>query len=235
MPRKKRKGSIRKPTISNTGFIGSVFIDTEELYEKSRYYFSRKHLQITHHTLNSMLKVISNLFNEQNVPAHLSCVYLKDQKKLGVVLSKNEFSDKEGVAYFINYLKEMRHYIEKDKKDKVDYEIFNTGFIGAVFADIGKFKKFTFDIEMNIIESLIRGIMIPVKELFLENKINCYISGVEMKKENKLGFVLSVKPFDEKRESILYFEEYLIEQGYMEGREEELGPLPIRNLTKEIW
>ncbi len=54
MAQAKRRGRKKQtPIISNTGFIGSVFIDTLELQKKS-YYFARKKLQIVHHVLDGL-------------------------------------------------------------------------------------------------------------------------------------------------------------------------------------
>ena len=47
--------------------------------------------------------------------------------------------------------------------------------------------------------------IIPVKELFLRHNVPAYISTSHLEEQNKLGFVLSVKPYDERAEADLYF------------------------------
>ena len=65
----------------------------------------------------------------------MSCVYLHKQKKIGFVLSTKPFEQSDGVAYFVNYLIEKNFYGGHD--EDVEYqEVFNTGFIGVVFADL---------------------------------------------------------------------------------------------------
>ncbi|MED2729394.1 hypothetical protein P4217_29040, partial [Bacillus thuringiensis] len=81
-PLKRRGRKKQAPIISNTGFIGSVFIDTLELQKKS-YYFARKKLQIVHHVLDGLSGATSALFKEHNISAYMSCVYLHKQKKIG--------------------------------------------------------------------------------------------------------------------------------------------------------
>lgn len=205
------------PTISNTGFIGSVFIDTLELQKKS-YYFARKKLQIVHHVLDGLSDATSSLFSEHNIAAHMSCVYLHKQKKIGFVLSTKPFEQADGVAYFKNYLIEKNFYHDHD----VEYqEVFNTGFIGVVFADLSSIDRFNFDFEMSMLSKLMKDMIIPVKELFLRHNIPAYISTSHLEEQNKLGFVLSVKPYDERAEADLYFEMYLKERGLFIGDEEE--------------
>ncbi|MEJ1517614.1 hypothetical protein ACWKTZ_21055 [Bacillus cereus] len=224
MAQSKRRGRKKKtpPTISNTGFIGAAFADTMELL-KNEYYFARKHMKIAHRVLDGLLQASSLMFQQHDVAAYMSCIYLSKQKKIGIILSTKPFTNKEGESYFINYLKERNHYIGKDK----DYhEIFNTGFIGVVFADLSSIEKYTFSEEISLLKHLFNQMIIPVKELFLQNKVRVYMSGVESSEQNKLGYVLSVKPYDEK-EADLYFIEYLKERGVYEGDEEEIDTIPI--------
>ncbi|MDM5155107.1 hypothetical protein QUF88_15185 [Bacillus sp. DX1.1] len=218
MAQNKRRGRKKHtPTISNTGFIGSVFIDTLELQKKS-YYFARKKLQIVHHVLDGLSDATSSLFSEHNIAAHMSCVYLHKQKKIGFVLSTKPFEQADGVAYFKNYLIEKNFYHDHD----VEYqEVFNTGFIGVVFADLSSIDRFNFDFEMSMLSKLMKDMIIPVKELFLRHNIPAYISTSHLEEQNKLGFVLSVKPYDERAEADLYFEMYLKERGLFIGDEEE--------------
>ncbi len=139
-PLKRRGRKKQTPIISNTGFIGSVFIDTLELQKKS-YYFARKKLQIVHHVLDGLSGATSSLFKEHNISAYMSCVYLHKQKKIGFVLSTKPFEQSDGVAYFVNYLIEKNFYGDHD--EDVEYqEVFNTGFIGVVFADFMQYRSF---------------------------------------------------------------------------------------------
>jgi hypothetical protein len=225
MQKKRRARRKHTPTISNTGFIGSVFLDTLEL-EKKQYYFSRKKLQVVQYVLGGLAQATSALFAEHNVSAYLSCVYLHKQQKIGFVLSFKPFEEAEGVAYFTNYLIEKKFYRGEEPEH---LEIFNTGFIGVVFADLSHIDRFTFDFEMNLLSKLMKDMIVPVKELFLRNKIPAYISGVELEEQQKIGFVLSVKPYDEKAEAELYFETYLKERGLYIGEEEnEIDQIVIR-------
>lgn len=234
-----RKGTAKnsskkrtKPTISNTGFLGAVYVDKVTLSNTTKYFFARKKLKITHHVMEGLMQVISNIFVENHIQAHISCVYLAEEEKLGFVLSKSPFIRQvEDKSYFINYLREMGH-LRFDHNKEQEHEIFSTGFIGCVFADLRAFgNKFTYNIEINIIENLVRGIMIPIKELFIEHGSPCYISGVEIEEGAQLGFVLSKKAFDE-REAPLYFENYLTEIGVL--KEEEPDEMQIRDLKKEL-
>ncbi|MCP8970798.1 hypothetical protein [Ectobacillus ponti] len=222
----KRRGKAKQaPTISNTGFIGSVFVDTSELRRK-QYYFSRKKLHVAHHVLDGLAQAASHLFVSHGVLAYLSCVYMEDQQKIGFVLSSKPFQPQEGRAYFKNYLLERNFYAGAAE---VDFEeVFNTGFLGVVFADLSGMLRYTFDIEMNILVKLMKDMMIPVKELFLRNRITAYLSSVELEDQEKLGFVLSVKPYDEKAEAELYFQEYLRERGFYLEEEDELEQIVIR-------
>lgn len=214
----KRRGRKKNPPIiSNTGFIGAAFADTIEV-SKHEYYFSRKNMRIVHRVLDGLLKASSAMFHKHKVPAYMSCVYLPKQKKIGIVLSKTPFDNYEGQAYFNNYLKEHKHYIGKDKDDYD--EIFNTGFLGVVFADLSAVEKFTFVEEVSMLKHLFKQMIIPVKELFIQNRIRIYMSGVELEDQNKFGYVLSTKTYEEK-EANLYFIEYLKEWGVYEGDEEE--------------
>ncbi|HDX9577331.1 hypothetical protein M3215_19210 [Bacillus cytotoxicus] len=233
MAQSKRRGRKKHtPTISNTGFIGSVFIDTLELQKKS-YYFSRKRLHIAHHVLDGLAQATSSLFVEHNVNAHLSCVYLHKQKKIGIVLSSKPFKEAEGIAYFKNYLIEKNFYNENVEEENYQ-EIFNTGFIGVVFADLSSIDRFNFDFEMTLLSKLMKDMIIPVKELFLRNNIPAYISTVELEDQHKMGFVLSVKPYDERAEADLYFEMYLRERGlYIGDEEDDMEKIVIRK-TVEI-
>jgi hypothetical protein len=222
---RKRKGKAKlAPTISNTGFIGATFADKEELM-KYEYYFSRKSMQLTHRVLDGLLQGVNRVFEEHGTPAYLSCVYLPKYKKIGLVLSTKSFGRREGIGYFINYLKEIGH-IDWEEKTK-EYEIHNTGFIGVVFADLEKIERFTFEFEMKLISKFVKELIIPAKELFLQHHVKAYISGVECPDQNKLGFVLSVKPYDERKEADLYFIEYLKERGFYEEDEEEQELVPI--------
>jgi hypothetical protein len=232
--RTKRKGSKKQaPTISNTGFIGSVFVDTLEL-QKRQYYFSRRKLQLTHHVLDGLAQATSTLFIEHNISVYLSCVYLHKQKKIGFVLSIKPFEKAEGMAYFTNYLIEKNFY-RGEWNDKEQIEIFNTGFIGVVFADLSDIERFTFDFELTILSKLVKDMIIPVKELFLRNKVPAYVSGVELEDQNKLGFVLSIKPYDEKAEANLYFKEYLKERGLYIGEEEDhASKIVIRKTVQSV-
>ncbi len=205
------------PTLSNTGFIGATFTDLDDL-TKYEYYFSRKKLQITHHVLDGLLQGSSILFSQHGIPAHISCIYLPKQKKIGLVLSKKPFRRKEGKSYFINYLREVGH-LNEDEKIK-EHEIFNTGFIGVIFADLSKVERFTFQFELELLSQFLKGLIIPAKELFLRHNIQAYISSVELTNEGKIGFVLSKKPYDERKEADLYFIEYLKERGLYEEEEE---------------
>ncbi|MDQ0242485.1 hypothetical protein J2S09_000021 [Bacillus fengqiuensis] len=225
MAARKRQSKAKSPiTISNTGFIGATFADQDELM-KHEYYFSRKSMQITHHVLDGLLQGVNCVFEEHGVPAYLSCVYLPKYKKMGLVLSTNSFRKREGIGYFINYLKEIGH-IDWEEKTK-EYEIHNTGFIGVVFADLEKIERFTFEFEMKLITKFVKELVIPAKELFLQHHVKAYISGVECSDQNKLGFVLSVKPYDERKEADLYFKEYLKERGFYEEDEDEQELVPI--------
>ncbi|WP_028400552.1 hypothetical protein [Ectobacillus panaciterrae] len=228
---KRRARKKHTPTISNTGFIGSVFLDTLELHRK-QYYFSRRRLHIIQHVLDGLAQATSSLFEEHNVSVHLSCVYLHEQQKIGFVLSSKPFQKAEGIAYFTNYLIEKKFY----KDETAEYlEIFNTGFIGVVFADLSHINRFTFDFEMSLLSKLIKDMIVPVKELFLRNKIPAYISGVELEEQNKLGFVLSIKPYDEKAEAALYFEAYLKERGFYIGEEDdEIDQIVIRKKIEMV-
>ncbi|ABS22152.1 hypothetical protein ACRS6Y_08640 [Bacillus cytotoxicus] len=228
MAQKKRRGRKKHtPTISNTGFIGSVFIDTLELQKKS-YYFSRKKLQIVHHVLDGLAEATSSLFHEHEVAAYISCVYLHKQKKIGFVLSTKLFEQTDGIAYFKNYLIEKNFYGKTDQE--VEYqEVFNTGFIGVVFADLSSIDRFNFEFEMNMLFKLMKDMIIPVKELFLRHNIPAYISTSHLETQNKVGFVLSIKPYDERAEADLYFETYLKERGLFIGDEEdEMDKIVIR-------
>lgn len=225
MAARKRQSKAKSPImISNTGFIGAAFADQDELM-KHEYYFSRKSMQITHHVLDGLLQGVNCVFEEHGVPACLSCVYLPKYKKMGLVLSTRSFRKREGVGYFINYLKEIGH-IDWEEKTK-EYEIHNTGFIGVVFADLEKIEQFTFEFEMKLIAKFVKELVIPAKELFLQHHVKAYISGVECPDQNKLGFVLSVKPYDERKEADLYFKEYLKERGFYEEDEDEQELVPI--------
>lgn len=228
MIQKKRRGRKKQtPTISNTGFIGSVFMDTLDL-QKQSYYFARKKLQITHHILDGLAKATSSLFADHGVTAYLSCVYLHKQQKIGFVLSKKPFEEAEGIAYFKNYLIEKNFYNDNTVNEQLE-EVFNTGFIGVVFADLSSIDRFTFDIEMNILEKLMKDMIIPVKELFLRHNIPAYISAVQLEEQQKIGFVLSIKPYDERAEADLYFEMYLKEHGlYIGDDEDDIDKIVIR-------
>ncbi|MFJ8526570.1 hypothetical protein [Bacillus sp. NPDC094106] len=220
MAQNKRRGRKKQtPTISNTGFIGSVFIDTLELQKKS-YYFARKKLQIVHHVLDGLAGATSSLFKEHTISAHMSCVYLHKQKKIGFVLSTKPFEQADGIAYFKNYLIEKNFYGDNDQEAEYQ-EVFNTGFIGVVFADLSSIDRFNFDFEMSMLSKLMKDMIIPVKELFLRHNIPAYISTSHLEEQNKLGFVLSVKPYDERAEADLYFETYLKERGLFIGDEED--------------
>lgn len=233
LTQKKRKASRKPaPTISNTGFIGSVFLDTLEL-QQNRYYFSRKKLHIAHRLLDRLAHAISSLFTEHHVPAYLACVYVPHEQKIGFVLSTKPFEKTEGIAYFTNYLIEKNMLI--NKLDVLQQEIFNTGFIGVVFADLSHVERFTFEFERNLLSKLITDMIIPVKELFLRNNIPAYISGVEITEQHKLGWVLSVKPYDEKLEAILYFEAYLKELGFYVDDETELDKIVIRKKVESVY
>ncbi|HDR7807236.1 MULTISPECIES: hypothetical protein [Bacillus] len=215
-----KRGGRKKqaPIISNTGFIGSVFIDTLELQKKS-YYFARKKLQIVHHVLDGLSGATSALFKEHNISAYMSCVYLHKQKKIGFVLSTKPFEQSDGIAYFVNYLIEKNFY---GNDEEVEYqEVFNTGFIGVVFADLCSIDRFNFEFEMGMLTKLMKDMIIPVKELFLRHNVPAYISTSHLEEQNKLGFVLSVKPYDERAEADLYFEAYLKERGLFIGDEED--------------
>lgn len=211
----RRKGITKKaaktPTISNTGFIGASFIDTEEL-QKHTYYFTRKHPLIIHHVINGLLKAACSLFQKHNIPAYITCEYLRSEKKIGLILSKKPFSKEEGVNYFIEYLREIGH-LKND--NPIKGEISNTGFIGVIFVDLSYAKRFSFDMELKMLPAFIINFMEPLKEIYHQNKIHLYASGVELEKENKLGFVLSKKPYDERAEANLYFKEYLRERGLL--------------------
>ncbi|WP_342772874.1 hypothetical protein [Ectobacillus funiculus] len=218
--KKNRKGrKLPSPSISNTGFIGSVFVNTNDL-QKRQYYFSRKYMQVAHHVLDGLAKAISALFSEHQHPVYLSCIYLPKQKKIGFVLSVKPFDEAEGIAYFTNYLIEKNFYIGMEDEAQLP-EIFNTGFIGVVFADLLEIERFTFEFEMNVLVKLMKDMIIPAKELFLRHQIPAYISAVHLEDQHKLGFVLSVKPYDEKTEADLYFIEYLKERGLYIGEEEK--------------
>jgi hypothetical protein len=226
MTARKRKGRPKAKlpvTISNTGFIGAAFADQGK-WVKYEYYFSRKSMQMTHHILDGLLQDVNAVFADHGVPAYLSCVYLPKYKKLGLVLSASSFRRREGIGYFINYLKEIGQ-IDKDEKTK-EYEIHNTGFMGVVFADLEKIDRYTFEHEIKIIEKFMKELVIPVKELFLQHHVKAYISGVQCADQQKIGFVLSVKPYDERREAELYFREYLREEGvYKEEETDESIPI----------
>jgi len=230
----KRRGRKKHtPTISNTGFIGSVFIDTLELQKKS-YYFSRKRLHITHHVLDGLAQATSSLFAEHGVTAYLSCAYLHKQKKIGFILSTKPFKETEGVAYFKNYLIEKNFYNGNIEEEHYQ-EVFNTGFIGVVFADLSSIDRFNFEFEMSLLSKLMKDMIIPVKELFLRNKIPAYISTVELEDQHKLGFVLSVKPYDERAEADLYFEMYLRERGlYIGDEEDDIDKIVIRKKVEIV-
>lgn len=93
----------------------------------------------------------------------MSCVYLHKQKKIGFVLSTKPFEQSDGVSYFINYLIEKNFY----GNEEVEYqEVFNTGFIGVVFADLCSIDRFNFEFEMGMLTKLMKDMIIPVKELF---------------------------------------------------------------------
>ncbi|MFP3727702.1 hypothetical protein U8V72_21185 [Priestia filamentosa] len=214
----KRRGRKKQaPIISNTGFLGAAFADTLEL-SKYEYYFSRKNMRIVHRVLDGLLQAASTVFENNQLSAYMSCAYLPKQKKIGIVLSRTRFSHREGEAYFNNYLKEHNHYIGRNK-DKYD-EIFNTGFLGVVFADLSAVEKYTFEDEVQMIKHLFKQMIIPVKELFIQNRIKVYMSGVELEDQDKIGYVLSSKPYEEK-EADLYFVEYLKEWDLYESDEEE--------------
>ncbi|WP_459503752.1 hypothetical protein [Bacillus sp. C1] len=232
MAQNKRRGRKKHtPTISNTGFIGSVFIDTLELQKKS-YYFARKKLQIVHHVLDGLGGATSALFKEHNISAHMSCVYLHKQQKIGFVLSTKPFEQADGIAYFKNYLIEKNFY---DAQEEEFQEVFNTGFIGVVFADLSSIDRFNFEFEMSMLSKLMKDMIIPVKELFLRHNIPAYISTSHLEEQNKLGFVLSVKPYDERAEADLYFETYLKERGlYIGDEEEEIDKIVIRKKVEFI-
>ena len=66
---------------------------------------------------------------------------------------------------------------------------------------------------MGMLTKLMKDMIIPVKELFLRHNVPAYISTSHLEEQNKLGFVLSVKPYDERAEADLYFEAYLKERG----------------------
>ena len=217
-PKPKRRGRKKTPPIiSNTGFIGAAFADTIEI-TKHEYYFSRKNMRIVHRVLDGLLQAASAVFHKNNLTAYMSCVYLPKQKKIGIVLSKTPFDKYEGDAYFNNYLKEHKHFVGRNK-DEYE-EIFNTGFLGVVFADLASVEKYTFDEEIHMLKHLFKQMIIPVKELFTQNRIKVYMSGVELEDQNKLGYVLSSKPYEEK-EANLYFIEYLKEWDLYESDEEE--------------
>src|SRR6478609_7816728 len=196
---RKRKRKKLPPTLSNTGFIGSTFADTDEL-ARNEYHFPRKQMKITHHVLDALLQGATHLFQQH-------------------------FGRNEGIGYFINYLKEIGH-IEWDEKTK-DYEIHNTSFIGVVFADLEKIAKFTFDFELELLSKFVKDLIIPAKELFLQHNVKAYLSGVENEDQHKVGFVLSIKPYDERKEADLYFVEYLKERGLYEEDESEEELVPI--------
>jgi len=224
--KKRTSKKASTPILSNTGFIGATFADTEEL-TKHEYYFPRKNLQITHYVLDGLLQGVNHVFKNNHVPAYLSCVYLHKYKKLGLVLSTSPFEKTEGTGYFINYLKEIGH-ISWEEKTR-EYEIHNTSFIGVVFADLSKIERFTFEFEMELISKFIKELIIPAKELFLQHNVKAYISGVENTDQHKVGFVLSVKPYDERKEAELYFIEYLRERGFYEEDEDEDELVPIHS------
>ena len=72
-----------------------------------------------------------------------------------------------------------------------------------------------------MLTKLMKDMIIPVKELFLRHNVPAYISTSHLEEQNKLGFVLSVKPYDERAEADLYFEAYLKERGLFIGDEED--------------
>lgn len=216
--RSNHKRTSKKTIISNTGFIGASFVDTEEL-ETHRYHFSKKHPSIIHHVLNGLLQAACSLFQNHNIPAYISCEYLPKENKIGLILSKNPFDKKEGVLYFIDYLYEIGHL--KHQKP-LKGEISNTGFIGVIFVDLSYTKRFNFEMELKMIPAFVINFMEPLKEIFHQNKIHLYISGIELEKENKIGFVLSKKPYDERNEANLYFKEYLRERGLLKDAKENV-------------
>lgn len=212
------KRKSKTPIISNTGFIGASFIDLEELQE-NQYYFTRKHPLIIHEVLNGLLQAACALFQKQSIPAYITCEYLRDEKKIGLILSKKPFEKKEGILYFIEYLREIGH-LNNDKTIRA--EISNTGFIGVIFVDLSYITRFTFDAEMKLLSAFAIHFMEPLKEIYQQNKIHLYMSGVELQKEDKLGFVLSKNPYDEQKEANLYFKEYLRERGLLKNYKENV-------------
>ncbi|PTN41644.1 hypothetical protein DAY12_30715, partial [Bacillus thuringiensis] len=92
---------------------------------------------------------------------------------------------------------------------------------GVVFADLCSIDRFNFEFEMGMLTKLMKDMIIPVKELFLRHNVPAYISTSHLEEQNKLGFVLSVKPYDERAEADLYFEAYLKERGLFIGDEED--------------
>ena len=51
--------------------------------------------------------------------------------------------------------------------EEVEYqEVYNTGFIGVVFADLCSIDRFNFEFEMGMLTKLMKDMIIPVKELF---------------------------------------------------------------------
>ncbi|WP_420486180.1 hypothetical protein [Gottfriedia acidiceleris] len=218
----KRNGATKRnsktPIISNTGFIGASFIDMEELQE-NQYYFTRKHPLIIHEVLNGLLQAACALFQKQNIPAYIACEYLREEKKIGLILSKKPFEKEEGIRYFIEYLREIGHL---NNEKTIRAEISNTGFIGVIFVDLSYITRFTFETEMKLLSAFAINFMEPLKEIYHQNKIHLYMSGVELQKEDKLGFVLSKNPYDERKEANLYFKEYLRERGMLKNYKENV-------------
>ncbi|GAA3325884.1 hypothetical protein GCM10020331_059560 [Ectobacillus funiculus] len=80
-------------------------------------------------------------------------------------LSVKPFDEAEGIAYFTNYLIEKNFYIGMEDEAQLP-EIFNTGFIGVVFADLLEIERFTFEFEMNVLVKLMKDMIIPAKRTF---------------------------------------------------------------------
>lgn len=213
-PFKKRKGKAKvfEPVISNTGFIGVSFVDTNDLTKES-YPKKSKHLRISPQVMEQLMKWMASMFTAQNNPVFASCVYYKPLQIIGFVLSSTPYSEKEGKAYFLDYLRDYGYPIEY-----TDEMISNTGFRGAVFVDLSTNTPFTFEFEIGILTKLMPQMFEPIRNSL--GKLGNYASVIYAPEQNKIGFVLSLKPF-EKDEGVYYFLDWLEEKGLSKEKEYE--------------
>ena len=78
--------------------------------------------------------------------------------------------------------------------EEVEYqEVYNTGFIGVVFADLCSIDRFNFEFEMGMLTKLMKDMIIPVKELFYDTMYQ-RISPLSFRRTKQIRFRF-IKPY----------------------------------------